>query len=411
MGLLRKAASSVPRGDAAPVPPAAAPAPAGLFRKIIASQGSGTRALGIELAPPPEKDRVLDRGDVPPAGKAVQAAADEILPSEPADEPAPVIPARQRSVARPVDEITEQIIKAMAALPQGVEIPSELFSLLVERLSIARGALLLFDPVRSVYAPWASVGYDQTTLHRMRIALGANASFNALANGAPLSVSEAASLAAYQPYFSSREFSGLSRILLAPFIAEQKLIGVLLVTEASPNLDGDEDFLSCLARLAQAGSIQVQKAREEKLQRAGAQGLRPGASPVEEASRFLSTVSPKAQVLFFSLSLEEYARKIVSAHAHLDAFRLAEDLQYFLGAFVSDIGTAIPLRQGLTLVGLQAFDAADMDLFLHQLTVYLEGLFGGNGAASPEAPPVIRKTRMWPADGTDVQELVDFLSS
>jgi hypothetical protein len=404
MGLLSKAASAVPRSEAAP---AAAPAPSGLFRRIIASKGAG---LGIELAPETEKNLLLDRQGIPPAPPALGTDEDILsLEMETAEEPS--LPPQETRVTHPVQEIADHVIAAMAALRQGVEIPSGLFTLLVVELSIAKGALLLFDPVRSVYAPWASVGYDQTTLHRMRISLGANDSFNALANGAALSVSEPSSLAAYQPYFSSREFSGLSRILLTPFIAGQKLIGVLLVTEASPPLDGEQDFLSCLERIAQAGSVQLQKAREEKLHRAGAQGLRPGASPTEEASRFLSSIPPGAQVLFFSLSLEEYAKKIVSAHAHLDAFRLAEDLQYFLSAFVSDLGAAIPVRQGLTLVGLQAFDAADLDLFLHQLTVYLEGLFGGNGAPTPEAAPVIRKTRTWPAEGTNVQELVDFFSA
>jgi hypothetical protein len=388
MGLLRKAASAAVRGDPAvsehepPSKPAAGPAPepavSGLLRKITSSHKEAT-GLGIELAQSPEE---------------------------------PLLRTEAARVTRPSEEVTGEILAATAALPQGVEIPSQLFSLLVSRLAITKGALLLFDPVRSVYAPWASVGYDQTTLHRMRIALGANASFNALANGLPLSVSDDASRALYQPYFSSREFSSLSRIILAPFIAEQKLIGVLVVTEASPPFKKESELLSSLARIAQAGSLQVQKAREEKLQRAGAQGLRPGASPEEEAARYLSAFATReARILFFSLSLEEYAKKVVSAHAHLDPFRLSEDLQYFLGAFVSDLGTAIPIRQGHFIVGLQGFEAADLDLFLHQLSLYLHGLFGGNGASEADAMPIIHATRMWPADGTDVRELLDFFSA
>jgi hypothetical protein len=328
------------------------------------------------------------------------------------DETELVLTPQETRVTRPSEELTGEILSALAALPQGVEMPAELFSLLVSRLSITKGALLLFDPVRSVYAPWASVGYDQTTLHRMRITLGANASFNALANGTPLSVTDTPTLALYQPYFSSREFSSVARLLLTPFIAENKLIGVLLVTEASPQLEGEPELLSCLSSIAAAGALQVQKARQEKLQRAGAQGLRPGVSPEEEATRYLSAfTAASARILFFSLSLEEYAKKIVSTHAHLDPFRLSEDLQYFLGAFVSDLGTAIPVRQGVFIVGLQGFEAADLDLFLHQLSMHLHGLFGGNGASEADARPVIRTRRMWPAEGTNIRELVDFLSA
>jgi hypothetical protein len=420
MGLLRKAASAVARGDATvlddapamqpmaqaaaePVAePAARPAISGLLHKITSSHAAAATGLGIELAPSPEED--LRRI----SGAATAVAAEETA----VEEPLTALQPQEIRVTRPSEQVATEILQAMAALPQGIEIPSQLFSLLVSFLSIEKGALLLFDPVRSVYAPWASVGYDQTTLHRMRITLGANASFNALANGAPIAVSDATSRAHYQSYFSSREFSSLTRILLTPFIAEQKLIGVLLVTEISAPLDRESDLLSCFARIAQAGSLQVQKAREEKLQRAGSQGLRPGASPEEEAARYLSAFSVSgARILFFSLSLEDYAKRVVSTHAHLDPFRLSEDLQYFLSSFVSDLGTAIPVRQGLFIVGLQGFDAADLDLFLHQLTVYLHGLFGGAGASKTDAQPVIRATRKWPEDGTNVRELLDFFSA
>lgn len=412
MGLLRKAGSAAVRGDPAvsehepPSKPTAEPTPvpaaSGLLRKITSSHQEAT-GLGIELAQFPGEDLSTVLTD---------AASREAALAEASPEPESLLRTEAARVTRPSEEVTGEILSATAALPQGVEIPSQLFSLLVSRLAITKGALLLFDPVRSVYAPWASVGYDQTTLHRMRIALGANTSFNALANGAPLAVSDDASRALYQPYFSSREFSSLSRIILAPFIAEQKLIGVLVITEASPPFEKESELLSSLARIAQAGSLQVQKAREEKLQRAGAQGLRPGASPEEEAARYLSAfASREARILFFSLSLEEYAKKVVSAYAHLDPFRLSEDLQYFLGAFVSDLGTAIPVRQGHFIVGLQGFEVADLDLFLHQLSLYLHGLFGGNGASEADARPVIHATRMWPADGTDVRELLDFFSA
>ena len=246
----------------------------------------------------------------------------------------------------------------------------------------------------------------------MRISLGANSSFNALANGMPLVIGDAPSLAAYQQFFSAREFSSLSRIILTPFIAEQKLIGVLLLTVVKPPLDGDDELLSCLARIAEAGSLQVQKTREERRNRAGAQGLRATASPEEDAARYAAVFGAAgAKILFLSLSLEEYAKRIIAAHQHLDPFRLHEDLHYFLGAFVADLGTAIPIRQGLFIVALQGLDAADLDLFLHQLSSFLHGLFGGNGQPGADAGPRILKTRSWPEDGTDAKDLVEFFSS
>jgi hypothetical protein len=379
MGLLRKAAGAVARGDGR-------------------SSESAVPVFPLERAAPSALSQGLLRRSI----KAL--VAEKAVPASP--------PPSAVRATRPLEELTGEILSSISSLADGVELPSQLFTTLVSGLSIKKGALLLYDPLRLVYAPWASQGYDQTTLHRMRISLGANTSFNALANGEPIVISGTSALSTYRQFFSAREFSVLSRIILAPFIAEQKLIGVLLLTEAKPALDGDQELLSCLAGILEAGSRQVQKAREERLRRAGARGLRPIASPEEETERYVaSSCATGAKCLFLSLSLEEYSRRIIAAQKHLDPFRLHEDLHYFLGAFVADLGTVIPIRQGLFIVALQGLDIGDFDLFLHQLSSFLRGLFGGNGQSGAEAGPRILKTRSWPEDGTDARELVAFFSS
>jgi len=246
----------------------------------------------------------------------------------------------------------------------------------------------------------------------MRIGLGANESFNALANGNPILLTGADSLAPYQQYFSSREFSSVSRLVLVPFIAGGKLIGILLLSDLQLLFENEQALLSCLARVAQAGSPRLQRAREERLRRAGAQGLRPGASPQEQIEHYLSGFGSAAtQILLLSLSVEEYAQSILAAHAHLDPFRLHEDFRYFLSAFVSELGAAITLRQGLFLVALQELDRSDIDLFLHQLSSFLHGLFGGNGTSGTSTGPRVLRSRTWPDEAGDLHELVEFFSS
>ena len=340
----------------------------------------------------------------------VSNGSGKVSPSREEKSEAPAVVAERPTPS--ADEITTGVLSAIEVLIDGIELPAELFTTLASRLAISKGALLLYDPLRLVYAPWASLGYDQTTLHRMRIGLGANDSFNSLANGSPIVLGESASLAPYQHYFSSREFSSISRLILVPFISSGKLIGILLLSELQPSFPGEPDLLTCLSRVAEAGSSRLQKAREEKLRRAGAQGLRPGASPQEQIDRYLSSFGSAAtQILLLSLSVEEYAQSILAAHAHLDPFRLHEDFRYFLSAFVSELGAAITLRQGLFLVALQELDRADIDLFLHQLSSFLHGLFGGNGTSGASTGPRVLRSRMWPDEAGDLRELVDFFSS
>ena len=280
MGLLRKAANSATRdaeGSIESSSPVSAPLSDRVSRVAASVSGRASRITGAapragllrkSLALVSGKGRGALRANLPAEESRIrEAAAETPRPSEAVQ--------KVREQQDPA-EAAREIVAAIQALPDGLELPSQLFSALAEQLSIEKGALLLFDPVRLVYAPWASLGYDQTTLHRMRIPLGANESFNALANGSPVLVEDASTRGAYEQYFSAREFSSLSRILLTPFITAEKLVGVLLLTALKPPFAGDAELLQCLKAIADAGSPRVQKAREKKLRRADSQPVRSG---------------------------------------------------------------------------------------------------------------------------------------
>jgi len=380
MGLLRRAGRAV-RGQQEAIAEGSAPrGRAGLLH----------RSLGVLRAAAPRTAPVFAPAPVP-------ASAAATVPS-PAPAQAPPAPADASS-----------ILAALRALPDDVELPSRLFTVLKDALGIARGALLLYDPLRMVYAPWASCGLDQTTLHRLRISLGAVGSFNALANGKPVTVAGAPALAGYQKYFSSREFSSLSRLVLAPFIAEEKLVGALLVAEAAAPFDQEAALVACLTEVCDAASPAVRRARGETMKAAAEAPPRAGATTEEELTRVLSQPAAAGRkFLFFSVSLEEYQQRILAAHRYLDPFRLQEDLRYFLSAFAADLGVALPLSRGAFLIGLQDVPPRDLDLLLHQLRSFLSTLFGSYDGQGAEA--TVLRTRLYPDDGKDIAELASFLT-
>jgi hypothetical protein len=389
MGLLRKAAYAATRDETQVAPPPSAETSGGVSETAArAPQGISESGAGGLL-------RKINAGI-------------SIARPEPVSEPVPeVFPAPEKEQIDP-QKLTQEILSALRSLPDGVELPSQLFSLLLARLGIQKVALLLFDPLRMVYAPWASRGYDPTTMHRMRISLGATESWNALANGAPLLLADPAALAPYQPYFSSREFSSLSRLILTPFIAEQKLIAVLLATDLVSPFPGDNNLLSCLSLVSQAGSNRVYAARASRMADAG---IAVAASPADEISRFITGLgSVSARILLVSLSLEDFTHAIAAAHEHLDPFRLHEDLSYFLSSFLADLGRVMAVRQGRFIVGLPEFRQNDLDLFLHQMMIFLHGLFGGNGGQGATTGARIVKTATWPTDGGELRSLLDSLS-
>ena len=380
MGLLRRAGRAV-RGQQAETAQPVAREHAGLLHRSL----DALRTAVVHTAPFAEP--------APAKAAPVAAAVPTPVPSA-----APRLPADASSM-----------LAAVRALPDDVELPSGVFTLLKDALGISRGALLLYDPLRMVYAPWASCGFDQTTLHRLRISLGAIGSFSALANGKPVSIAGSAPLADYQKYFSSREFSSLSRLVMAPFIAEEKLVGALLVAEASAPFDEETALVACLAEVCDAAAPAIRSARGETMKAGAAAPARSGATAEEELARVLSQPGAAGRrFLFLAVSLEEYQKRILAAHRYLDPFRLQEDLRYFLGAYAADLGIALPLARGRFLIGLQDIEPRDLDLLVHQLCSFLSALFGSYDGQGAEA--TVLRTRLYPDDGNDIAELLAFLT-
>jgi len=126
----------------------------------------------------------------------------------------------------------------------------------------------------------------------------------------------------------------------------------------------------------------------------------------------VETVSAsRAEVLLAALSLEDFSRGVLLSHRDLDPFRLHEDLVFFLGSFLADVGRALPVRPGTFVLALPEFDRSTLDVFTHQLSLFLHGLLGDGTGHDPERAPRILRSSSWPADGTDLRTLVESLSS
>jgi len=342
----------------------------------------------------------------------VEAPAEEAPQAVPAAAAAPLPRAPVTPGKRSLDAVLEEILTAISTLRAGVELPSRLFTALTTLLGARKAAFLLYDPVRLVYAPWAVRGYDQTTLRRMRIPLGANEAWNALANGRPL-ILAAPALAQFQQFLSSREFAGMSRLILVPFIADDTLIGVFLITDLDSPLSTDDELVECLSRASEAGAPRVQEARAARVAAAVASGVRPETvSAGDETSKFLDAIgSSRSPLLLAVLSLEEFTRGVLLSHHDLEPFRLHEDLVFFLGSFLADVGRALPVRQGRFVLAMPGFDRSNLDVFSHQLSRFLHRLLGDGQAHDPSLAPRILKVSDWPVEGADLRTLVESLSA
>jgi len=264
----------------------------------------------------------------------------------------------------------DRLWAGLRELEDGIESPGRLFALVKEQLRPERAALLLYDPVRMVFAPWAAHGFDETTKHRLRIPLGANDTMNRLASGKVYLLSGPEELQPFQQFFSFREFSTLSNLLLVPFIHENKFMGLLLSTESGQaNLDMFRTLAERAARHLYAarerhleGAKRGTPERPESLRQAVQAALQPcleqGFSPL--------------MILIDTATLTESVRR---RNPYTDSFRLNQDISRVVLSLFQSLGSVFQVDPERMLIVVlkkaQPIQAGDPELLLHHLKTTL----------------------------------------
>ena len=298
------------------------------------------------------------------------------------------------------------IKKEISGLQDGIEAPAQLFSILKNNLGFSKAALLLYDPLRMVFAPWASCGYDKTTLHRLRIPLGYNKIFNQVANGDLLILSAKEELAGFKKCFSSREFAILSNIIFAPFIVTEKLIAVLVITNSEPPGTGDDTAL--LSRISAHAAPIIHRAREEKLKDLKQESASSPESLQDHVRTLAETCKQQGTpFIIIKISLERVIKSIVHNNPYLDSFRLREDILNLMRSFLADIGSIRNLNQHHLLLLIYAMPEADAELLIYQIGLAFRKFF--RELASEQKIYFNEAYKVFPDDREEVLELLSEL--
>ena len=267
----------------------------------------------------------------------------------------------------------EQVRSALLALPPGVEAPGRLFALLCDHLALTRAALLLYDPARSVFAPWASCGLDQTTVHRLRLPLEAGGPLQPLEGGEALLLREAAQREPLRRYFSTREHATMQWLLLYPLLHEQRLIAVLLATQSRRPLE--EPALAALHCLDSEAAALLYRSRGPLPEPTRSQGLEGQESARERVLEAAQVAAARGHRLaLIRVSLEGLTRLLREANPLADTFRLREELQRLVLAMFQWLGGVVGLdSEGLLLI-VASVKKPDVELLTAHLRAGLRHL-------------------------------------
>lgn len=267
----------------------------------------------------------------------------------------------------------EELLTRLSELEDGIEAPGRFFSLVKEQLNLKRAALLLYDPVRMVFAPWAAHGFDETTNHHLRIPLGANETMNRLAAGKVFWLSDPDTLIRFQQFFSFREFSTLENLLLVPFIHENKFMGILLIAE----MEGDfrKSDLSGFETLAVRAARLFYHARERCLE-AAKRGIPEKPESLRESVRnaVQSCLAAGTPPIMIGVNTANIIEKVKKQNPYIDPFRLREDIARVILSLFQSLGPVFQIDRERILILVTRTAERDPDLLLYHLKATLTRL-------------------------------------
>ncbi|MBN2554088.1 MAG: hypothetical protein JXB06_15025 [Spirochaetales bacterium] len=267
-----------------------------------------------------------------------------------------------------------ELLAALSDIDDGIEAPGHLFAVAKEKLGLKRAALLLYDPVRMVFAPWAVYGFDETTNHRLRIPLGSSEHMNRLASGKVAMLSGQQALQPFQQYFSFRGFSTLEHLVLVPFIHESRFMGLLLIADMEAKTEAEE--MRFFETLADRAAGVLYNARERHLQGAARvlpeqpesirQGVRSALQPVLEQG-----ISP----LMIRIDTAGLIESVKRQNPYIDPFRLSQDIRRVVLSLFQSLGSVFQVdRDRLLILVTRRTDrntAEDPGLLIHHLRATL----------------------------------------
>jgi hypothetical protein len=284
---------------------------------------------------------------------------------------------------------------SVSKTPHTLDAPASLFSRFVDSYQVKKGALLLPDNDPSCFVHVSSVGFDITTIRRLRIPVK------------DITVEETTlfrngDLALFRPYFSVREFAVQKKILLIPGFHDNTLAALLLVTDGPEFIFSDppafpDYFLKAI--LDSSPGI-AKKSDEEPLH----------TLTIEEADLLLSSVLEKfGTVSAAFVDCSAIMAFLEKKHPDSDPYVILHRGLTFAARQLKNgypHSEVVHLSEGNMLFLIPEIPYSRAGSLFHQTTITLRSRFGTSG----EIPSIPFSTAFSPDDGISLSELFSDIS-
>ena len=261
-------------------------------------------------------------------------------------------------------------------LPQGIESPVNFFHLLIRELPILKASLLMYDPEKSIYIPWASIGFDKTTNYRMRISKETLELHQQYVQEEAVILEDPNEIENYRRLFSSREYFLLSKMIFVPLKTEKKIFGSVIITEFENDIKNSSELMDMLTQLAVNLSPVLIKTRESVLNTQKIPSyLNPVLDKKELIKRIEDYTGKNCPLYAFKFIFSDLLNLITQKYRQIDTYRLTEDMKRVMLNLISNLGRTYPLGQDAVLLLTKEDDFKDKDVITHQVSLILHKLF------------------------------------
>ena len=256
-----------------------------------------------------------------------------------------------------------------------LQAPAELFNIIREVFFIEKGSLLLLNHREQQFIGWAHQGYDKTTKHRLRLPYDVVNRIFPTSSCSPILL-EHPDTATLRQFFSIREYSILEKIYLLPFVYQDKIIGILLVTSSPVLLESDESFFEPFKNVFTTISNIIYHSREEKLKKLSQAKVKPKNLILQQITSITEQAHhDETKVYFIVFNLKELLETVQRDLENIDVYRMQEDLLQIITSMMPENDKIYFVDPYKLLVILSGRYHISDKLFVHQITVALRELY------------------------------------
>jgi hypothetical protein len=286
-----------------------------------------------------------------------------------------------------------------------LQAPAEVFALLVREFQAKKAALLVLGHDRMYLVPYSLRGYDETTEHRLRILYPRLAESVSSTEGYALL--DEGKLESFKPYFSNREFSLVSKILLVPFMHGEDITAVFVTTDC-PALSSSAIYSIDFATLSRDLGELIHHSRNITLDRLTGADVRSRSEVLSSIRESIDLIEGSENKLtFFLISLGSFLDLLHREAELVEPYRLREDTIRIISSMMPDSVNVFAVDQHVLLIIMPGKFHVNIPLLVHQIKVGLQTLF----KITQTSIDLAEASFEYPSDASTSQEIIERIFS